>query len=490
MGVNSGLAAVGGASGFGSAAPGVVTVSPIGLLTSGVSLTNNGCNYGPDTLGTTTSGIQEALTALEPTGGKLVLCLDNLHGLGVFNITSNMTYTSDYAITIEGVTRGREEFSATTADAYGVFLMVNTLGSGTFALTINVNTSNLGMCRLSNFTMRGIALGTTGSSGGMRGVTFSGGPQGSPGQVEIDNIAFEYMTDPFQFLNGDDGPLIVDWIGFFECACSTAMMEIVAGTATINHVEVYNSGNAIAFGGSDYTDLTVNHLWCNAGTALVAGFTGYNPAALTTIYVGSMNVGDPWGGSVLLLNNNSSSAVHITIGTLTQDVGSNSGYIVQQTNANSNGQITVTANRYVGNYTKLISNSGGGTVAAGSFVLLRAATLLAAPGGADTTFANMTSFVEEVGSTYTLASLTGTTAGTASSGFDRFDVTDKRFKVFLNGYENTSGTSQTITFPYPFALTPAVVHDDSGGATVSTTAVTLPHSMGSTKTGWILIEGR
>jgi len=40
-----------------------LTVSPIGSSTSGVTLKNNGADYGPDTPGTTTSGIVEALTA-------------------------------------------------------------------------------------------------------------------------------------------------------------------------------------------------------------------------------------------------------------------------------------------------------------------------------------------------------------------------------------------------------------------------------------------
>jgi hypothetical protein len=39
----------------------MVTVSPIGVSTTGVFVPNNGADFGPDTLGTSTSGIQEAL---------------------------------------------------------------------------------------------------------------------------------------------------------------------------------------------------------------------------------------------------------------------------------------------------------------------------------------------------------------------------------------------------------------------------------------------
>lgn len=41
-----------------------VSVSPIGLTTAGVTKPNNGAQYGPDTSGTTTCGIQEALNSL------------------------------------------------------------------------------------------------------------------------------------------------------------------------------------------------------------------------------------------------------------------------------------------------------------------------------------------------------------------------------------------------------------------------------------------
>ena len=49
-----------------------VTVSPVGL--SSGYLPNNGANYGPDTPGTTTNGIQEALNFAASVGGARVFC--------------------------------------------------------------------------------------------------------------------------------------------------------------------------------------------------------------------------------------------------------------------------------------------------------------------------------------------------------------------------------------------------------------------------------
>jgi hypothetical protein len=85
--------------------------------------------------------------------------------------------------------------------------------------------------------------------------------------------------------------------------------------------------------------------------------------------------------------------------------------------------------------------------------------------------------------------VSGTTAGTATWEQPFQGPTYKKVLVSLAGYENTTATAQTITFTTPFTVAPRIVSDDSGGASVSTTVLTLPASMGSTKTGWIILEG-
>ena len=94
--------------------------------------------------------------------------------------------------------------------------------------------------------------------------------------------------------------------------------------------------------------------------------------------------------------------------------------------------------------------------------------------------------LEEV---WTQTVLNGTTAGTATMTQSGSTPWDKKTLVYLNGYENTTGTSQTLTFVVPYNNTPAVITDASGGATVNTTTLTLPHSMGATKTGYVIVEG-
>lgn len=81
------------------------------------------------------------------------------------------------------------------------------------------------------------------------------------------------------------------------------------------------------------------------------------------------------------------------------------------------------------------------------------------------------------------------TAGTAKAAQPFATTYYKKVIVNLAGYQNTGGTSQTITFPTPFTSTPYLAHDDSGGSTATTTTLTLPNSMASAKTGWIVVEG-
>lgn len=50
----------------------IITVSPVGLINGGSS-TNNGADYGPDTSGTATMGIQEAINAVSTSGGIVYL---------------------------------------------------------------------------------------------------------------------------------------------------------------------------------------------------------------------------------------------------------------------------------------------------------------------------------------------------------------------------------------------------------------------------------
>lgn len=93
--------------------------------------------------------------------------------------------------------------------------------------------------------------------------------------------------------------------------------------------------------------------------------------------------------------------------------------------------------------------------------------------------------------------LTGTSAGSIVWSQMEQGTAYKRFAGYLNGYENTTTTAQTITFPTAFSFPPAIQARSSGStnstlsfaATASTTTLTLPASMTAAVTGWLLAEG-
>ncbi|MEM3860391.1 MAG: hypothetical protein QW478_13515 [Candidatus Micrarchaeaceae archaeon] len=86
-----------------------ITVSAKGISNGLSSIPNDGADFGPDTLlganspnqygppYTQTSGIQEAFTYLEPTGGYIEF------GEGAFYLNTTATYTSEHALKIRGI---------------------------------------------------------------------------------------------------------------------------------------------------------------------------------------------------------------------------------------------------------------------------------------------------------------------------------------------------------------------------------------------------
>jgi hypothetical protein len=91
---------------------------------------------------------------------------------------------------------------------------------------------------------------------------------------------------------------------------------------------------------------------------------------------------------------------------------------------------------------------------------------------------------------YSAATLTGTTAGTVVYHHPIQGSSWKLGQFYLNGYQNNTGTAQTITFGSAYTNLPAILKDDtSGGMSVNRTTLTLPINMGSPVTGWIYIAG-
>lgn len=80
-----------------------VTVSALGISNGGSAATNNGADFGPDTPGTTTSGIQDALDSIASTGGTIVLLTGVFSNVGspLHNTGPNQVVWCNPGCTIE-----------------------------------------------------------------------------------------------------------------------------------------------------------------------------------------------------------------------------------------------------------------------------------------------------------------------------------------------------------------------------------------------------
>ena len=87
-------------------------------------------------------------------------------------------------------------------------------------------------------------------------------------------------------------------------------------------------------------------------------------------------------------------------------------------------------------------------------------------------------------------SLSGTTSGSAIYVMPEQGSAYKKFIVYLDAYENTSTTAQTISFATSFSYTPEVSANGTGTTvSVSTSELTLPASMSAAASGFIIVEG-
>jgi hypothetical protein len=88
-------------------------------------------------------------------------------------------------------------------------------------------------------------------------------------------------------------------------------------------------------------------------------------------------------------------------------------------------------------------------------------------------------------------STSGTTAGTVSMKFITYLSNYKKLMIYLSGYENNTTTNQTMNYPLPFS-TCAIITGNNTGLTISasTTGITItsPNST-TTYSGIVIIEG-
>ena len=134
-----------------------ITVSPIGLSTSPAALiANNGADFGPDTAGTTTSGIQEAVNSALNSGshaGLLPILL--LPGNFVVTPTSGNSYGVLLYSGIHIIGSGRLEYVNAPGTAQG-----SVVSAGQANMTL-FKANNNGSSPISRVTIESLACGTT-----------------------------------------------------------------------------------------------------------------------------------------------------------------------------------------------------------------------------------------------------------------------------------------------------------------------------------------
>lgn len=88
------------------------------------------------------------------------------------------------------------------------------------------------------------------------------------------------------------------------------------------------------------------------------------------------------------------------------------------------------------------------------------------------------------------STLAGTTAGKIVSSMPFQGASYKLFVANAAGYENTTATAQTITFPVPFTSTPTISVNDTGlTISATTTTLTITGSQSATHSGNIQVTG-
>lgn len=128
----------------------IITVSPYGIKNNGSPLVNDGAAFGPDTPGTATSGIQEALNSIpvklgygtNTTGAKVILAL------GDFYYTNSIVYSNTfvYNVDMEGASMlgSRVIYAGNETNAAGfTFIGGGNANISSLEANVHVNIHNL-----------------------------------------------------------------------------------------------------------------------------------------------------------------------------------------------------------------------------------------------------------------------------------------------------------------------------------------------------------
>lgn len=172
-----------------------ITVSPVGLVSPGVIAPNNGADYGPDTPGTQTSGIQEAINA--GNGGGFLLLLPGRFSLFPTSPFGTLLLSNHHDVFISGCGVG-----VTVLD------VTNSINDGFPGITIGENVSYL---TLTEFTITDFSS--------VSEVARTLQPYiriGQPGVPPTNHVWFDRLEFASQATTGPRGAVSGEYIQFFD----------------------------------------------------------------------------------------------------------------------------------------------------------------------------------------------------------------------------------------------------------------------------------
>jgi hypothetical protein len=298
---------------------------------------------------------------------------------------------------------------------------------------------------------------------GGNGITFAGGFTDSP--PRIINGTVKLNTG-----NGISISCVDAYVGHMEISSNSGSYGLIlsaSGCKAVGNQIIDNTGSGVhATGGAEGIEVIGNTIGANGVHGLL--LDDANCAVTGNFFLNNSRT-----------TPNTADDVNITTGTFTAQGNMITGNVMDGANTSryginvavlgDHGCVSI-GNRIINEATAAINN-----VAADTTIMM--------PGTAVT-------YAQPTANNATQTTLTGTSAGQVLWVQTDTGSAFKRVMAFLNGYENTTGTPQTITFGTAFSRTPVIITQPAGfGATVSTTTLTLPASMGSPVSGTIIIEG-
>jgi len=477
-----------------------ITVSAKGIANGLSDIPNDGADFGPDTPGTQTSGIQEAYNY-----GKIKY---NNNWDSVFTIVLGegiFILNADVNISI-----GQSATDKSRPQA------VNIIGQGSRSTQILINQPNLNGIVISN-PNSDYAVEDTYLAYFSIDISYIGSPPyntTSWGSTIINNVA----SNP----TGSGANSMIAYFYYGYGGQGTTLNLIGVHFFTGNTKNGYGPTNGGLYVWGDVNVVAIDTILVGdrafaligSNTPLEGGSSNYDPNLFATFigcYVGySPNV---YITGYLASFKDSNIIATINLNYNSATVGLTTNVTIEDSTVNPYNSLFNLTNATVNfikiNGINLISEpSFTGTTPTAIFTSTSAVTagLLDMRNVANTSnisnFANNVSFSEYIfegiqtvsGTALTLptqSSINGTTAGTVKMDVVIYRASYKKYIITFSGYENNTATNQTINYPLPFSSYAIITGNNTGlTITASTTGITItsPNST-TTYSGIVIVEG-